>query len=395
MGGSSAPDFTPPAELNADKVARGYLEKLLEAWQALAIMQSAALAFSPLRDALRDAASGARKTAAPKVVDELERLKASLDAADKALTTFLTTADTPLLHRGERQIEQDIWIAWMGRGSANAGSVLRDDPIGRRLDELGILGRLLRTGEGFIEGETVSELAQQEQARMRQIGHVGVVIVPPSFSRRRGAASHGVIRLRHDAYPAVGRTDPAPTGAQDYMKIIWEPGLFLRPGEVVIVSSTSPNGLRVERLGPALAVAKDERTSAFQLLRFTEAEYEPELAQELVEVVWFALNSEMKNEPPPLQLTPSEDGVLVSEANGKKLVLFTRVTSDGLKGVRLRRDRSGASRVVAFGPLQGVAAEFQEAGVVVTAHDANLSFITNEIRAARRAVGQGRQATKR
>ena len=398
LGGSSAPDFTPPAELSADTVARGYLEKLLDAWDASAPTTVALAAFEPLRDALRAAASeadppakgGTRKTTVPDVSDELERLKASVDVADKALTTFLTTADSPLLRRDELTVEQDIWIAWMGRGSANAKAVWGDDPIGRRLKELGILGRLMRSGEGGVmyrEGERVSELARDEQARVGKIGHVGVVIVPPRPATGQGQTRPGVARVRHDAYAAVGRADPEPTGAERYVQILWEPRTFLRPGEVVMVSSTTASGLEVERLGPSLAVATDERTFALQLLSIKEPEYQPEAAETLWPSVWGAVNSYLKDEPPPLQLSSSEDGVLVSESDGKKLVLFAPLTDSGRKGAELRRDRSGALRVVAIelDPKQVVyGPEFRDAKVLMTDRS-DMSFIADEIRAARHA----------
>ena len=409
LGSSSAVDFTPPAELNNNKVARGYLEKLLEAWQALAIMQSATLAFSPRRDELRDAARGNDSSAtggaqqpspstkgkggiAPKVTglaDDLERLSAALKAADTALTTFLTTLDTPLMGRDQDTVEQDIWIAWMGRGSGNAGAVLGDDPIGRRLKVLGIVGRVLPPGEGFIGGEELSGFARAEQARMEQVGHVGVVVIPPRPDSGLGKRRAGVARIRKDAYAAVGRKDPGVTGGNEYVQLVWKARTYLRPGEVVMMTSTKSHGLVVESLGPSLPVSKDERKSALQVLGIKEDEYQPEAAEALWPHVWGAVNWYMKDEPPPVQLSSSEDGVLVSE-NGKKLILFTALTDLDWMGAYFRRDRTGASRVVAIelDPQKKVE-EFRAAGVVVTSRS-DMFFIVDEIRAARHAVGQGK-----
>lgn len=402
LGGATTADFTPPPELHNDKVARGYLEKLLVAWQALALMQSATLAFSPRRDALRGAATGTGSKggtpAAPKLADELARLRAALDAADKALTLFLTTADTPLLRRDPLTIEQDIWIAWMARGAANAreGAQPADEsPISRRLDEIKIHGRLLREGDGFIyrSGEQLTVYARDEISRVARIGQVGVVIVPPRPLSGQRQVRLGVVRLRHDANSAVGRADPNPTGTADYVRIVWQPQTYLRPGEVVMVNSTTAYGLTVSRLGPELAVARDERAAALRLLGITEPEYDPEAAALLWSYVWSAVNWELKNEPPPLQLSSSENGVLVSQADGKKIVLFTPLTS--IADAKASRDRLGAPRVVAIEiDSQAVGVWGEVAPGVVLTNRSDVVSIANEIRAARRVVGQASQAAK-
>lgn len=406
LGGSSSPDFTPPAELNADKVARGYLEKLRHAWKALALTLSAGLAFSKHRDALRDAASGtgpspkggAPQPAASKVESDLKRLKEALVVADKALTTFLTTSDTPLLLRDQRAIEQDIWIAWMSRSTENGSAALGDGPIGRKAKELAILGRLVPSSRGFMGRELV-EYARNEKARVEQVGHVGVVIVPPTFAF--GRASQGVVHIRHDASAAVGRADQ--TGPEQYSKITWQSRTYLRPGEVVMATSTTPDGLDVKRLGVSLTVAKAERTAAFQLLGIREGDYHPEAAEMVRGPVLIAVsmvNDELRLGYPAgefkdaLRPSSSEDGVLVSEADGTKLILFAPLMPGGIGEARAMRRRSGASRVVAInvGPVRVM--EYREEGVVMTERSDSHS-LAEEIRDARRAIGRGGRAAKR
>ena len=398
VGGSATIDFTPPPELNNDKVARGHLERLLEAWRALALMQAATLAFSPFRDAQRDAPRGDKPStkggpapAATSIDDELERLSAALANTDAALNRFLTTVDTPVLSRDQITIEQDIWIAWMAQSSSNANTAMGDNPISRRLNELRIWGRLLHEGEGL--NYRLLGAAQEEQERVKRIGHVGVVIVPPQ-APVRGVEKPGVVRLRGDAYSAVGRADANPTGSLEYVKAVAAPGTFLMPGEVVMAKSTTPSGLVVERLGPSLAVGDYERVAALQILGIKEKSYLPEAAEALYQfmgVVFQQLDHEMREAM--LQTNRSDDGVLVTEADGTKLVLVAPLTSAGLKGAALRRDHSGAALVIAVevDPQKQLAGPVYFGAGIIMMNYADARVVADQIRGAHRAAKQRKQ----
>lgn len=403
-GGSSAVDFAPPPDLNADKVARGHLETLLAARQAVDIISAAIPAFSPHRDKLwginPSAKGGAPRSSpsiksgtpksGPALEQELGRLKAGLDAADQALAIFLATMDTPLLDREQLTLEQDIWIKWMSRQRGNAGlAIAGDGAVADRLKELRILGRIAPGHP--IGGEEAFKLLWEELERMEWIGQLLVVIVPPRPPTGKGRLRIGMARLRHDAYAAAGRADPRPSATPEYVQIGWEPQTYLRPGEVVMVRSTTSSGLVVDRVGASLPVVQDERDSALRLLGVKEDEYRPEIVETLGPLVQDAVAGGMRYEP-PLKLVFSEDGVLVSEKDGTKLVLFTFTDFDFV-GAGIRRERVGAPRVVAA-DLEGKVEEFRVAGIVVTGR-LDHEFILNEIRAARRGEAQSTTAVKR
>jgi len=98
LGDPPTNDFTPPPELNNDKVARGHLEKLLEAWRGLALLQAAAIKFIPVRDAQRGA------TKVTNIEGKLQHLSVALANTDAALNRFLTTVDTPVLSHDQLTI---------------------------------------------------------------------------------------------------------------------------------------------------------------------------------------------------------------------------------------------------------------------------------------------------
>jgi hypothetical protein len=395
VGSSSPVDFKAPAELNNDKVARGYLDKLVSAWEAVAVVQAAALAFSPLRDKLRDAersrVGGGKSSleADPNLTQKLEQLGKGLATAETALSTFITTCDIPFLFRGQDTIEQDLWIAWMAQSTANAGETLRkDETIGSRTEKLKVLGRVMPEGE-YFDAESLAKHAKEEKARVAQIGKVGVIVIPPRFDRQAGREYLGILHMRPDAYAAVGRKDPRSGGADSYQKVVvWDERAYFRPGEVVMVITTKATGLRVERHGgKTLSVSNDERQTALRMLGITEPEYRPEAGEALWSVVMYAVG-EFKDVKPPLQMTKSEDGVLVSEANGTKLLLVAPRTSDAIAGAQERQKRLQVPKVIVValapgGPIE----ETRRDGIIVTAN-ASAHFIAQEIRESRRTSGR-------
>jgi hypothetical protein len=397
-GGSSAVDFTPPAELQNDKVARGHLEKLLEAFEALTLIQAASLAFSRRRDQLRDAANGIEpgKGALPPAANlqaELRRLKTALAAADQALTTFLTTVNNPLLDRDQKSLEQDLWIKWISQKEAHARIALDDDDAaGERMQELGIFSRLVRAWEPF-NAEALVGYARDEKTRLEKLGRLGVVVVPPRPNTGRGDQQMGAVRLRRDAYTAAGRTDPQQPDAGEYVKVAWEARTYLRPGEVVMIKGTTNTGMTVERVGPSLPVGDDERKAAEGMLGLRKGEYEAEAVAALGGSVADAIAWGMKDEPPPLKLTHSEDGVLVSEEDGTKLILFGPHNDLDWTALKDRKQRTGAPKIVAIEIARGRKVdEWRQADLIVT-YRSDHEFIRQEVRAARKAAGTARQPT--
>jgi hypothetical protein len=351
-------DFKPPPELNNDKVARGQLQQLVRAWQALSIVQASTLALSNRRDTAR-AGKGDSK-----LVSDFEHVRGALAQTEQALTVFLTTVDTPLLNRGEFRLQQDMWINWMSRSRANAREMIRGGSINERGNDLRIFGRLTEPYGELDQGsgEGLQQLAKAEQERMGMIGQVGVVIVPPRTRSGRGRARPGVVRTRDDAYTAAGRAAPQ-QGLGVYAKLSYQQHMFLRPGEVVMISEIEPTGVVVERLGPELSVGIGERQTAMQMLGIKENEYEPEAGEVLFPYVSNALGV-LRDEP--LKLSESEDGVLVSHADGTKLVLFAPLTPGDWRAGATRRDRVGARKVVLINWNRQIEARAaREPGIVV------------------------------
>ena len=378
LGAPANPDFKPPDDLNNDKIARGYYEKFMQAALSIMVMQNAALVFTRHRDTLISKAAGGKgdKTPQAKIMAEIEGLEKAVNQADQALKLFLTTADTPILDRDQTTVEQDIWISWMGRSNENANAVLGDGPIAQRLGELHIWTRYLTEGGGLNDS---SKEAQEEDQRIHQIGKVGVVIVPPTYRQnQRNPERMGVIRFRHDGYAAAGRADPDPSGSEEYAKINYAPDQYIEPGEVVMASSTKPPALNIQRLGPTLAVSKEEREAGYKVLGISAAEYVPEMADALTNIVFSAENVlyqeeayhySIEDRPPPFKKTLSEDGILLSGANGKKLILFTVRTNNDLVAALLRKDKTGAAMVVAVNldPKEKID-EFEMTSALITNH---------------------------
>jgi hypothetical protein len=170
------------------------------------------------------------------------------------------------------------------------------------------------------------------------------------------------MRIRGDAFSAAGRAVP-PQGVLEYTKLAYTQHTFLRPGEVVMVNETEPTGVVVNRLGPELAVSDQERQTALQMLGIKENEYEPEAGEFLIPYVWNAINV-LRDEP--LKASESEDGVLVSHADGSKLVLFAPLTPGDWRAGAKRRDRVGARKVVLINWNRQIEARAaREPGIVV------------------------------
>jgi hypothetical protein len=267
--------------------------------------------------------------------------------------------DTPVLDRGEFRLQQDMWIKWMSLSKANAAQMLRGGSIQKRGEEMRIFGRVAEPWTGL---DTLQQLSKDEQARIEKIGAVGVVVVPPRTRSGRGDARPGVMRIRGDAYSAAGRAVPQ-QGILEYTKLAYTQHTFLRPGEVVMVNETEPTGVVVDRLGPELGVSAEERQAGLKMLGIKENEYEPEAGEFLYPYVSNAL-AVLRDEP--LKITESEDGVLVSHADGSKLVLFAPLTPGDWRAGAKRRDRVGARKVVLvnWNPKIEVRPE-REPGIVV------------------------------
>ena len=377
-------DFTPPPDLNNDKVARGQLQQLLQAWQALALVQAGGFKFSPVRDKLRDAANGhgAGPANAAQVETKVAELRRAVDAAERALQTFLVTADTPVLGRDEKTIEQDLWIRWMALSGGNAGEMLQDDAAGDRMKQLGVAGRLVPDRTVFA-GEQIQGFAQAEQGRMERIGRMGVVIVPPRQASGRGRERNGVVRLRHDATAGSGRADPAAGGGEEYLQIGWERGRYLRPGEAVMVRATTSSGVTVDRAaGADLPVADSERRAAFGMLGIQPGEYVPEAADALFGVVWGAIDWRSPDEG-KLKLVKSEDGVLVTEDDGRKVILFGPLTELDWIDAEFRRQRVGAPWMVAINLEPGRQVNEDSIAMTTVTARSDAAFLAGQIRNAR------------
>jgi hypothetical protein len=332
-------------------------------------------------------------------------LEAGLVRAERALAVFLATVDTPVLKRSQRTIESDIWIRWMSLSESNARA---QGAIGEREREVGVWGAL--EGEGGWNWDPQAA-AKQHVERLSELGRVGVVVVPP-YSRDRQLP--GAIHMRADAYQVVGRQQPPATGAPEYARIPWQAQQFFRSGEVVTLEDTVPDthhrdatirstgGFVAKRLGQSLPVDAREREAAFAFLDIP-ASYYPrpgstamgsegyELAPERAYPFTGAVHDALRTVRDSLVARESEDGVLVTEADGTGLVLFTPYLSFG--DAKAAGARTGARRVVAVdldpnSTMQGWAAD----DVVVTkAHD-GASFAA-QIMGVRALLGRGPKIT--
>ena len=49
-----------------------------------------------------------------------------------------------------RGIERDLWIRWMSRGEGNAGALAKDDDLGKRMRDLGVVGSSREAGKASV-----------------------------------------------------------------------------------------------------------------------------------------------------------------------------------------------------------------------------------------------------
>lgn len=421
-------DFGLPAEVQNDRIARDYLDLLAQAWMGMSLTGQAVLAFDTLvHDSERAAAPAGSAdpraklstsvrppAAAPLTSEGLRDLRKAMTAEQNALALFLGTVDTPVLERGQRAIERDLWIRWMSQSNENAGASHTDKKIEARLREIGVYEEL---GDFSYASDDYSELVRASKLqteRLNQLGRVGVVVLPPFWSLNQSHPLPGVVHIRADAYQAAGRQKPRQAGAPSYVAIEWQGESNLLTGDVVILADTSPDrsgvsyghedtyragGLLPKRLGPLLGVDATERAAALAFLRLDAAAYPsagsavvgerpdldklPDRARPFASAVLAAVES--LHAQPPIVVSESEDGVLVREADGTGLVLFTVYTSWGeAKKTQLR---TGVRRVVAIElHPSNTFEDFADKDIVVT-RQANFSA---EISAVRSLLGYGR-----
>jgi hypothetical protein len=415
-------DFGLPPEVNNDREARGYLDQLVQAWQGMDEIAEAVLQFDTrVHQAERRPApasghhSGAHPSAAePLNSEDVLRVRQRLTNAQGKLALFISTVDTPALERTQRQIEIDLWIRWISQSEANA-IVAQGEEIAAHLHDIGAWNDL---GDFEVTSSDSSDLvhvAKLQMEQLNQLGRVGVVVVVPFWSINRSYPLRGAVHVRADAYQAAGRVEPPQNGAPPFVAIEWQEGAHLLTGDVVVLAGTSPGqryrhtdygyyytdqagGLLPKRLGPLLPVDPSERAAALTFLGEHASDYPPvgsavvgertdvgtlpDRARPLVSDVWNAV--EGLHVQPPLVVSESEEGVMVSEADGTRLVLFTVYTSWG--EAKKAKERTGVRRVVTVELYPNNTFEdFDDQDVVVTRH-ANYAA---QISAVRALLGRG------
>jgi hypothetical protein len=242
----------------------------------------------------------------------------------------------------------------------------------------------------------VREAARAEQGRLNRIGRVAVVAQPPRHNDNMVVASiPGVAIIRHDGYAATGRPDPHPSGPVEQVRIAWTPGMFLRTGEVVMLTGTDPAGMTTERLGPVLNVSSAERQTARDTVGEQGRGRKAEAVELLGGLVGYAAEQARESLPwargkndvmehERFALDEFEDGILIRDPSGPALLLVTPYISWGAG--RTAGDRHGARRVLAVitRPTTGMAAwEAQDVRMMISpaAHD-----VAKEILSAHRTL---------
>jgi len=298
----------------------------------------------------------------------------------------------------------------MSKSEANAAAATGDEKIAPHLREIGVYSDMQGGTEAFRE-------AKLQVERLNQLGRVGVVVLPPFWSSHQSHPLLGAVHVRADAYQAAGRRLPPQAGLPSYVGIEWQEGSNLRTGDVVILEDTfsdrpaTPHshedtfrsgGLLPKRLGPFLRVDASERAAALTLLRNHDSSYPrfegsviggnfdiamaADRARPFISGVYQAVQSIPAE--PPLVVRESEEGVLVSEADGTKLVLFTIYTSWG--EAKKTKERMGVHRVVAIELNPNTSLQdFADQDVVVTRQ----KNYYEDIRAVRALLGRGPKIT--
>lgn len=418
--------FGLPADASKDKNARIYLDHMRKAWRGMALTSALFLDFdtfvinaglAPRPSAAKDSRKTPPSVAKPPAKDppkssKLDKMHALVASAESKLQLFLGTVDTPMLKRTKESIERDLWITWISESGANAGVSQNDEEIAEHLRSLGVyevLSDFSTTGSDYSDLLRVSKLHLQRQ---RQIGRVGVVAVTPFWSPNRSRPFPGAVHMRPDAYLAAGRQEP-PSGEPPYVQIAWQEGSELSVGDVVMLEDTSPDrsatphiqsdtsrpgGLLPKRLGSFLKVDPSERTAALAFLGRIASEYPAVGSTEVGAQTDFAMSppraaplvfdvreaAAQQHAQPPLAVSESEEGVLVSEADGLKVVLFTVYTSWGKAKEELRRME--VPRVIAVDQNpSNTFPDFGGDGVMVKR---KVDYVF-EIRDARAALGRG------
>ena len=374
------PEFKAPNELQADHVARELWEQVAKAIDDVSMTGSAVRKLSHVRDRLQKGAPAGKPA---QISAWLDQVAAAIAGADRSVTLFRTAVDTPLLIRTDEQISQDLWIRWMAESQANAEWARAPGPTGGPLRQPGVAERLV---PGKWQEKELVDLARDEVERLNLIGRLGVVVVPPRATDPASPDTFhpGVVRLRHDAYPAAGRLEPgrpepdtlpgalskAAKGDEPYVEIAWEEQTYLRAGEVVLIFGTSARGVLAHRFGTgpmSLPVSQGERTWAFGMLGINQPEsFTPEAANTLYTPVLAAANEVL---PTPFvsgtagsspasraEVIETDDGVMVVDhglggPQGTRIVLFAPLaserTEDEIQVAEERRKRTGVVKVVA------------------------------------------------
>lgn len=423
--------FGLPAEVSDNLIARKYMDQLAQAWQGMSLAGLAVSHFdklvidvklAPVSAAGHDPhpkppTAGRASAASPITSEDLSGLRQAMTQAESELELFLGTVDTPVLKRTQEAIEIDLWIHWMSKSEANARTALTDEEIAKHLREIGLYGVLGDLSYTTSDYSDVAHESKLQVERLSQVGRVGVVALAPFWSINRSHPLPGAVHVRADAYKAAGRREPRQTGASPYVAIEWQEGSGLRAGDVVLLEDTSPDrsrlpyghedtyrsgGLLPKRLGPFLEVKAGEHSEALAFLGADAASYphfgsavigegsdlamSPDRARPFVTDARAAVASVAAQ--PPLVMSESEEGVLVSEADGTRLVLFTTYTSWGEARETLLR--LGVPRVVAVVLKPGNTFEdFADQGVVV----ARQPGYVGHIRAVRALLGRGPKVT--
>ncbi len=198
--------------------------------------------------------------------------------------------------------------------------------------------------------------AKKEVARLRHVGQIGVVVLPPrteTYPEGRPDFQPGIVHLR----PELSALPDVPDDESRYVEIAWQARTYLRPGEVVIMDTTSPRGLVPKRLERSDAVKPTERSIALRKLGLNEGQFHSEAGEALLHPVEMAIRDnvlradyESKGAPtidgerrwaPRVEAQETDDGVLViDQLFRQKIVLFTPYNDDTARNAAVTRSRT-------------------------------------------------------